>query len=160
MPVCAAFIESRSSSRSMFDPSHHEASLNQSSTQLSTHASTQPGWVRITHWINALAVVVMVTSGWQVYNASPIFRSFVFPSSITLGGWLGGALLWHFAAMWVLVVNFLVYVGLNQKDQAMVWLEKAFEERFSPWVLMRPAFDPLRSDPRFQDLLHRIGLSK
>ena len=54
----------------------------------------------------------------------------------------------------------LVYVGLDQKDQAMSWLEKAFEERFSPWVLMRPAFDPLRSDPRFQDLLHRIGLNR
>jgi TolB-like protein/DNA-binding winged helix-turn-helix (wHTH) protein/predicted negative regulator of RcsB-dependent stress response len=54
----------------------------------------------------------------------------------------------------------LVYVGLDQKDQAMAWLEKAFEERFSPWVLMRPAFDPLRSDTRFQDLLHRIGLNR
>jgi TolB-like protein/DNA-binding winged helix-turn-helix (wHTH) protein/Flp pilus assembly protein TadD len=54
----------------------------------------------------------------------------------------------------------LVYVGLDQKDQAMAWLEEAFEERFSPWVLMRPAFDPLRSDPRFQDLLHRIGLKR
>jgi TolB-like protein len=54
----------------------------------------------------------------------------------------------------------LVYVGLDQKDQAMAWLEKAFEERFSPWVLMRPAFDPLRSDPRFQDLLHRIGFKR
>jgi TolB-like protein/DNA-binding winged helix-turn-helix (wHTH) protein/Flp pilus assembly protein TadD len=54
----------------------------------------------------------------------------------------------------------LVYVGLDQKDQALSWLEKAFEERFSPWVLMRPAFDPLRSDPRFQDLLHRIGLNR
>lgn len=54
----------------------------------------------------------------------------------------------------------LVYVGLDQKDQAMAWLEKAFEERFSPWVLMRPAFDPLRSDPRFQDLLHRMGLKR
>jgi TolB-like protein/DNA-binding winged helix-turn-helix (wHTH) protein/Tfp pilus assembly protein PilF len=54
----------------------------------------------------------------------------------------------------------LVYVGLNQNDQAMAWLEKAVEERFSPWVLMRPAFDPVRSDPRFQDLLHRIGLSR
>jgi TolB-like protein/Flp pilus assembly protein TadD len=54
----------------------------------------------------------------------------------------------------------LVYVGLDQKDQAMAWLEKAFEERFSPWVLMRPAFDPLRSDPRFQNLLRRIGLNR
>ena len=54
----------------------------------------------------------------------------------------------------------LVYVGMDDKDQAMMWLNKAFDERFSPWVLMRPAFDPLRSDPRFQDLLHRIGFSK
>ena len=54
----------------------------------------------------------------------------------------------------------LVYVGMNDKDQAMTWLNKAFDERFSPWVLMRPAFDPLRSDPRFQDLMRRIGLSK
>jgi TolB-like protein/DNA-binding winged helix-turn-helix (wHTH) protein len=54
----------------------------------------------------------------------------------------------------------LVYVGLDSKDEAMAWLEKAYEERFSPWVLMRPGFDALRSDPRFQELLHRIGLSR
>ena len=54
----------------------------------------------------------------------------------------------------------LVYAGLGQKDQAMSWLEKAYQERFNPSVLMRPAFDPLRSDPRFQDLLRRIGLSR
>jgi len=73
----------------------------------------QPIWVRITHWINALAVVLMVMSGWQVYDASPIFPALQFPPAITLGGWLGGALLWHFAVMWLLVANFLVYVGLN-----------------------------------------------
>jgi thiosulfate reductase cytochrome b subunit len=55
----------------------------------------------------------MVMSGWQVYNASPIFPVLRFPSAITLGGWLGGALLWHFAIMWVLIVNFVVYLGLN-----------------------------------------------
>jgi TolB-like protein/DNA-binding winged helix-turn-helix (wHTH) protein/Flp pilus assembly protein TadD len=49
----------------------------------------------------------------------------------------------------------MVYVGLDEKDQAMAWLEKGYAERFSPWVLMRPCFDPLRSDPRFQNLLHR-----
>jgi thiosulfate reductase cytochrome b subunit len=71
-----------------------------------------PAWVRITHWINAAAVVMMIMSGWEIYNASPLFR-FVFPRSITLGGWLGGALLWHFAAMWLFVVNGLVYVLLG-----------------------------------------------
>ena len=54
----------------------------------------------------------------------------------------------------------LVYVGLDEKDQAMGWLEKAYAERFNPGVLLRPAFDPLRSDPRFQNLLRRIGLSR
>jgi thiosulfate reductase cytochrome b subunit len=71
-----------------------------------------PLWVRITHWINALAILVMIGSGWQIYNASPLF-SFTFPRSITLGGWLAGALLWHFAAMWVLVINGIVYITLG-----------------------------------------------
>ena len=71
-----------------------------------------PAWVRITHWVNAAAIVMMIMSGWEIYNASPLFR-FVFPRSITLGGWLGGALLWHFAAMWLFVVNGLVYVLLG-----------------------------------------------
>jgi thiosulfate reductase cytochrome b subunit len=55
----------------------------------------------------------MVMSGWQVYDASPIFAALQFPPAVTLGGWLGGALLWHFAVMWLLVANFLVYLGLN-----------------------------------------------
>jgi thiosulfate reductase cytochrome b subunit len=75
-------------------------------------ATIHPGWVRICHWINALAILVMIGSGWQIYNASPLF-DFTFPRSITLGQWLGGALLWHFAAMWVLVINGIVYVTLG-----------------------------------------------
>ena len=71
-----------------------------------------PLWLRITHWINALAMIVMVMSGWQIYDASPLF-AFVFPETVTLGGWLASALLWHFAAMWVLVINGLVYLTLG-----------------------------------------------
>src|SRR5438876_8077109 len=77
-----------------------------------SHPVIHPVWVRLTHWINALAMLVMIGSGWQIYNASPLFP-FVFPAGITLGGWLAGALLWHFAAMWVLAVNGLIYVGLG-----------------------------------------------
>jgi thiosulfate reductase cytochrome b subunit len=69
----------------------------------------QPGWVRTMHWINALAMILMIMSGWQIYNASPLF-GFRFSHAITLGGWLGGALLWHFAAMWLLMVNGLAYL--------------------------------------------------
>jgi tetratricopeptide (TPR) repeat protein len=52
----------------------------------------------------------------------------------------------------------VIYVALGDKDQAMNWLDKAYEERFNPSVLLRPGFDPLRSDPRFRNLLHRVGL--
>jgi len=65
--------------------------------------------VRVCHWVNAFAIVIMILSGWRIYDASPIFN-FQFPHEYTLGGWLGGALQWHFAAMWLLVVNGLVYV--------------------------------------------------
>jgi thiosulfate reductase cytochrome b subunit len=71
-----------------------------------------PVWVRVTHWINAIAMLMMIGSGWEIYNASPLFP-FSFPRSITLGGWLAGALLWHFAAMWVLAVNGLIYLVLG-----------------------------------------------
>src|SRR4051794_26820553 len=78
-----------------------------------THAAPliHPLHVRITHWINALAILVMIGSGWQIYNASPLF-SFAFPAN-SLGGWLAGGLLWHFAAMWLLIANGLVYLTLG-----------------------------------------------
>jgi thiosulfate reductase cytochrome b subunit len=66
--------------------------------------------VRLTHWINAVAVLIMITSGWQIYNASPLF-GFSFPDALTLGGWLAGALQWHFAALWLFAVNGAIYVG-------------------------------------------------
>ena len=69
----------------------------------------QPAWVRVMHWTNAVAMILMIMSGWQIYNASPLF-GFRFSHTITLGGWLGGALLWHFAAMWLLMVNGLAYL--------------------------------------------------
>lgn len=71
-----------------------------------------PFWLRITHWVNALAVVILVTSGWRIYNASPFFP-FTIPSEITLGGWLAGALQWHFFAMWLLVINGIAYLLIN-----------------------------------------------
>jgi TolB-like protein/DNA-binding winged helix-turn-helix (wHTH) protein/Tfp pilus assembly protein PilF len=52
----------------------------------------------------------------------------------------------------------MIYASLGDPDQAMTWLEKGYDERFNPGVLLRPGFDPLRSDSRFQNLLHRVGL--
>ena len=71
--------------------------------------TVHPLVVRITHWVNAVALVCMVMSGWQIYDASPLLP-FVFPPWATLGGWLAGSIAWHFAAMWLLIVNGLVYV--------------------------------------------------
>ncbi len=65
--------------------------------------------VRITHWVNVFAMMIMIGSGWRIYNASPLF-DFKFPRDLTLGGWLAGALQWHFAAMWLLALNGLVYL--------------------------------------------------
>jgi thiosulfate reductase cytochrome b subunit len=72
-----------------------------------------PRWVRVTHWVNALAMFMMIGSGWQIYDASPLFRFLYFPPAIALGQWLAGALLWHFAAMWLLVINGILYVTLG-----------------------------------------------
>jgi thiosulfate reductase cytochrome b subunit len=79
-------------------------------TRAASPAVIHPLIVRLAHWINAMAMIVMISSGWQIYNASPIFP-FRFPGALTLGGWLGGALQWHFAAMWVLATNGVIYLA-------------------------------------------------
>lgn len=85
---------------------------------------TRHHWiVRLTHWVNALAVVIMVGSGLRIFNAYPRFarRGETFccypfegtpiPADFTFGGWLAGARHWHFAMMWVLFLNGLLYVA-------------------------------------------------
>jgi TolB-like protein/DNA-binding winged helix-turn-helix (wHTH) protein/Tfp pilus assembly protein PilF len=52
----------------------------------------------------------------------------------------------------------MIYASMGDNEQAMNWLERAYEERFNPSILLRSGFDPLRSDPRFEDLLRRVGL--
>jgi thiosulfate reductase cytochrome b subunit len=102
------------------------------------HAS-HPRWLRLTHWLNALAVLIMATSGWRIYNASPLF-DFNFPAGITLGGWLGGALQWHFAGMWLLFFNGVLYLLLN------IASGRLFQRFFpvSPQGVLRDAFAALR----------------
>jgi len=90
-----------------------EATSPSLAPELATAPVIHPLWVRVTHWVNALAMLMMIGSGWQIYDASPLFRFIYFPSQIALGQWLAGALLWHFAAMWLLIINGLVYVTLG-----------------------------------------------
>jgi thiosulfate reductase cytochrome b subunit len=71
-----------------------------------------PVFIRITHWVNTIALLIMITSGWRIYNASPLF-GFTFSDSITFGGWLAGARMWHFFGMWLFAINGVVYVLYN-----------------------------------------------
>ena len=66
--------------------------------------------IRIMHWIGAAAVICMILSGWEIYNASPLLP-FTFPRWMTLGGWLGGGIAWHLSAMWVLFADGLAYLA-------------------------------------------------
>jgi thiosulfate reductase cytochrome b subunit len=116
----------------------------------------QPVWVRVTHWINALAVVLMVMSGWQIYDASPIFPALQFPPAFTLGGWLGGALLWHFAIMWLLVANFLVYLAANLASGRL--RHKLLP--LSPRALIADLGAALRGKLKHEDLAHYNAVQK
>jgi len=84
------------------------------------YVKVHPAAVRVTHWINVVAMAIMIGSGWRIWNSSPIF-DFSFPVAITIGGdpaasqdvhnelGLAGALQWHFAGMWLLAINGLIY---------------------------------------------------
>lgn len=116
-----------------------------------------PRWLRATHWLNALAVVIMVMSGWRIYNAAPFF-DFTFPNGITLGGWLGGALQWHFAGMWLLFANGLLYLALNVAT-GRLWRKFL---PVSPGGVLRDLLAALRgqlshADPRRYNQVQRLA---
>jgi thiosulfate reductase cytochrome b subunit len=123
------------------------------------HATTQhtiaPFYVRITHWLNAIAVIVMIMTGLKIYNASPIFP-FLIPKSLTLGGWLGGALLWHFAFMWLLVGNGVVYLIFNVASGRM--LKKFFPLRLQEFI--QDVMDTLKGQLSHEDLSHYNTIQK
>ncbi|MES2710482.1 MAG: cytochrome b/b6 domain-containing protein [Pseudomonadota bacterium] len=70
-----------------------------------------PAILRVMHWTNAVAMVIMIMSGWKIYNDEVIFGFLHFPDAITLGVWAQHALQWHFLGMWVLMLNGLIYLG-------------------------------------------------
>ncbi len=104
--------------------------------------------VRFAHWLNAFAIGCMLMSGWAIYNASPIF-GFKFPLWATLGGWLGGAIAWHFAAMWLLFANGVFYVVYGVASGH-------FRRHFLP-LHARDVVDDARQALRFR-LPHRPGV--
>lgn len=117
--------------------------------------TVHPLIVRITHWLNAIAVVIMILSGWQIYNAAPIFP-FSFPSWMTLGGWLGGALQWHFAAMWLLMANGAIYIAYGV-------VSGRIRTRFfpiDPREVVRDLFEALKGKLAHDDIEHYNGVQK
>ena len=116
-----------------------------------------PGWLRAMHWLNALAVVILMMSGWRIYNATG-FLGFTIPKGITLGGWLGGALQWHFAAMWVLGINGLLYLAFNLASGRL--LRKFFP--LSPKALLGDLLAALKgklahADPHHYNMVQRLA---
>lgn len=114
-----------------------------------------PLWLRICHWLNALAMLVMVASGWRIYNASPLFN-FTFPAELTLGGWLGGALQWHFAGMWLFGINGGAYLLINI-------LSGRLKRKFwplSPRELITDFLAALRGKLAHEDLSHYNTVQK
>ena len=80
--------------------------------------------IRIVHWTNAVAMVIMIMSGWKIYNDEVLFGFLHFPEAIVLGVWAQHGLQWHFAFMWVLTINGLVYLGyglLSGRFRRMLW---------------------------------------
>ena len=107
-----------------------------------------PWPLRVMHWLNAVAVITLIGSGWEIYNASPILP-FTFPEWATIGQWLGGAIAWHLAAIWLLVLNGLAY---------LIWglISGHFRKKLwpvTPRAVLRDALAALR----FQ-LPHEVGV--
>lgn len=116
-----------------------------------------PGWLRVMHWLNAIAVLILMTSGWQIYNATS-FLGFSIPKEMTLGGWLGGAILWHFAAMWILFTNGLLYLAFNLATGRL--LHKFFP--LSPKALLADLLSALKgrlahADPQHYNMVQRLA---
>jgi len=81
--------------------------------------------VRIMHWTNAVAMFVMIGSGWGIYDDSVIFHFLYFPENVRIGSWAAESLLWHFAGMWLLALNGLAYIAYGL-------LTGRFRERLLP----------------------------
>ncbi len=110
-------------------------------------APAHPLPIRITHWVGAAAMLCMIASGWQIYNAAPILP-FVFPTYLTLGGWLAGAIAWHLAAMWVLIADGALYLAYGL-------ISGHFRRDFAP-ITPRELWHDVWNALRFR-LGHRLG---
>jgi thiosulfate reductase cytochrome b subunit len=119
-------------------------------------ARLHPLGLRIMHWVNALAMIVMIDSGWEIYNDEVIFGWLHFPHWMTIGGGAEGALQWHFAAMWLLMLNGLCYLsyglatGRFRRKLLPVW----------PGEVIATVRDALRFKLGHDDITHYNAVQK
>ena len=88
----------------------NQEEANSAAEPMSAGHRLHPLPVRIMHWVNAVVMLVMITSGWGIYDDDVIIRGFHFSHFWRLGDWAAWSLNWHFAGMWFLVINGLIYL--------------------------------------------------
>jgi thiosulfate reductase cytochrome b subunit len=123
------------------------------------HARTRklhPLVIRIMHWTNAVMIILMIMSGWKIYNDEVLFGWLHFPDGITLGGEAQGALQWHFLAMWILMLNglcYLIYTLSSGRFRRMLL-------PISPKQVIAEAIAALRFRLPHDDLTHYNAVQK
>jgi thiosulfate reductase cytochrome b subunit len=115
-----------------------------------------PWSVRIMHWINALAIFIMIGSGWKIYNDDILFSFLRFPDAIVIGKWAQYGLQWHFFGMWIFVLNGLAYLGYGIVSGR--FRRKLFP--ISPREVLATVGEALRFRLRHDDLTHYNAVQK
>ncbi len=115
-----------------------------------------PGVLRFMHWTNAVAMIVMILSGWKIYNDEVLFGALHFPDAFTLGVWAQHALQWHFLGMWFLVINGLAYLiyGLSTGRFRRLLLPLSLPQ------VVRDAIAALTFRLKHEDLTHYNAVQK
>jgi Ni/Fe-hydrogenase b-type cytochrome subunit len=126
-------------------------------------AYEHPYLVRLCHWINSVALLVLIASGLRIFRAFPSFgpkipqKDFIhIPAQLTLGGWLGGALQWHFTFLWIYIATGVLYVGyeilsgnyrqvlFTPRDIRGVWPMARHYFLFGPKPELNEPYNPLQ----------------
>src|SRR5215472_11753263 len=119
-------------------------------------ARVHPLPLRIMHWINAIAIFIMIGSGWKIYNDDILFSFLRFPDAIVIGKWAQYGLQWHFFGMWIFVLNGLAYLGYGIVS-GRFW-QKLFP--ISPREVLATVGEALRLRLRHDDLTHYNAVQK
>jgi thiosulfate reductase cytochrome b subunit len=126
------------------------------------HRRLHPGPLRVMHWINAFAMILLILSGWKIYNDEVLFGWLHFPEWMTLGVYAQHGLQWHFFAMWILMINgicYLVYGFATGRFRRKLWpiRPSALIADIRDALAFRLAHDDIRHYNAVQKLLY-VGI--